>query len=519
MSETTLEAALPAASQPPTPRPMTGRRVWVLVGVGLVVVSALLLVWARTRPGYDPYGWLVWGYQTLHLSLDLGGAPSWKPLPFLFALLYALAGRFDLWLWMITAVSISLAGCVFAGRIAYRVTREQPSAEKSLAPAAGYAPLVAAIFAGAAVLGVQDYMHYILSVQSDPMIVTFCLAAIDMCLCRRYRWALAFAVLGSLGRPEVWPFLCLYTIWAWFKVPDMRLMLVGAVVLVAVMWFGIPWITNGRPDVAGQLAMNTPPVLHNGQVGGTIDQFATLQYLPVWMAALAAIVIGVRRGYRVVLILAGGVVLWVSVESVFALHGFPVLPRFMFEAGAVGAVLAGIGIGLLVNEQAILGGTLPRWSGVAVAVVLTLALVPGVMARISAEGPDLQKQRSRSEQIRLLQATIKTFGGYRAVRACGEPVTNVAYASALAWLTHLDVGHVGYKPGREIRSGSPIVVFMPVSGGGWQVRPWHTPSAQRVSCSNLQASYLITGRHPSGTLVYGRHPEINHGEGQPSRRG
>ncbi len=87
-----------------------------------------------------------------------------------------------------------------------------------------YAPYVAAIVAGAAVLGIEDYFHYILSSQSDPMLVTFVLAAIDMCLIGRYRWTLVFGVLAALGRPEVWPFLGLFMLWAWFKVPRMRWM-------------------------------------------------------------------------------------------------------------------------------------------------------------------------------------------------------------------------------------------------------------------------------------------------------
>ena len=75
-----------------------------------------------------------------------------------------------------------------------------------------------------------------------------------MGLIGRYRWALVFAVLAGLGRPEVWPFLGLFMLWCWFKVPGMRWMVVAGVVLIAFMWFGIPTITNGRPDVAGQLA-------------------------------------------------------------------------------------------------------------------------------------------------------------------------------------------------------------------------------------------------------------------------
>ena len=107
---------------------------WAVIGLGVVAISAVLVRWARTRPGYDPYGWLVWGYQTLHLNLNLGGAPSWKPLPYLFTVPYALAGRYELRLWMITAVAISLAGSIFAGRIAYRVTIGAATGIGSLRP-------------------------------------------------------------------------------------------------------------------------------------------------------------------------------------------------------------------------------------------------------------------------------------------------------------------------------------------------------------------------------------------------
>ena len=58
------------------------------------------------------------------------------------------------------------------------------------------------MFAGVAVLGIQDYMHYILSVQSDPMIVTFCLAAIDCHLSGHPRWAFAFGCWPRSADPR-----------------------------------------------------------------------------------------------------------------------------------------------------------------------------------------------------------------------------------------------------------------------------------------------------------------------------
>ena len=88
----------------------------------MLVISIALVLWARTRPGFDPYGWLVWGHQTITGSLDTNAAPSWKPLPYLFTVPFALAGHYQVWLWMFTSVAVSLAGAVFAARIVCRLT-------------------------------------------------------------------------------------------------------------------------------------------------------------------------------------------------------------------------------------------------------------------------------------------------------------------------------------------------------------------------------------------------------------
>ncbi len=487
------------------PWPWLRRYVWWWTVVGVVVGSTVLLLWARTRPGYDPYGWLVWGYQTVHLSLDLGGAPSWKPLPYLFTVPYALAGhRYELRLWMVTSVAVSLSGCIFAGRIAYRVTRDALPPVEAAEEIRRYVPAAAAIFAGVALLGLEDYMHYILSVQSDPMIVTFCLAGIDMYLSGHYRWALLFGVLGSLGRPEVWPFLGAYLLWAWFRVRSMRWMVVGAIGVIAFMWFGIPWITNGRPNIAGELALRSPRELHQNKVFGTIGRFTELQYLPLWIAALGTLAIAVIRRHRFVLALAVAVVVWVLIEIAFAFHGFPALSRYMFEPAAVATVLAGIGVGWALSSVGTRRRGLSGWGAIVAVAALIAALVPGAVGRLRAERSDLRLQRDRTNEIGLLQTTIDMLGGYHAVRVCGEPVTEVGFASVLAWNTRLDVGSVGYLPGIEMRKKYPIVLMLPVSPGGWSVRPWHARPQQRGQCSGLRAAYVLTKQHPSGVLIRGR---------------
>jgi hypothetical protein len=473
---------------------------WTTAG-GLVALSIILIAWAGTRPSFDAYGWLVWGYQTLHLSLDLGGAPSWKPLPYLFTVPYAVFGHYELLLWMVTCVTISLSGAVFAGRIAYRLTMGVEAAPLDARSYRRFAATAAAVFAGTAVLGLEDYMHYILSVQSDPMIVAFVLAAIDSHLSGRPRLAFWLAVLASLGRPEAWPFLGLYSLWAWRRIPSMRWMICAAAALIVFLWFGIPTITNGRPLVAGQLAQLSPRALRQNKIVGTIGRFTELEYLPVWIAALCTVAIAFVRRNRLVLCLAGGVVVWVIVEIAFALHGWPALPRYLMPAAGVAAVLAGVAVGWVVLEAPRLRHGLPRWAGVPVVAVLVATLVPGAVARLRAERTDLKHERGRTHQIALLQTTMNTLGGYQHIRNCGEPVTYVGYASVLAWLSKLDVGFVGYLPKHELHQRYPIVLFTPLSRGGWIVRPWHTRHYQIPRCRGLNATYVITRGHPGGVLI------------------
>jgi hypothetical protein len=115
---------------------------------------------------------------------------------------------------------------------------------------------------------------------------------------------------------------------------------------------------------------------------------------------------------------------------------------------------------------------------------------------------DLRHERGRTHEIALLQTTINRLGGYQHILACGKPVTIVEYASILAWLTHLDVGSVGYLPRSEMRKRHPILLFASVTQGGWKVRPFHTRRSRLEQCSNAHAAYLVTRSHPSGELIH-----------------
>ncbi|MBV9048015.1 MAG: hypothetical protein JOY58_07085 [Solirubrobacterales bacterium] len=453
---------------------------WSATTVVLVLVSALLVVAARTRPGFDPYGWLVWGHQTLAGNLDTNAAPSWKPLPYLFTVPYALAGHYQLWLWMITAVAVSLSGAVFAARIAYRLTAPPPERR--------FAGLVAGAFAGLALLGISDYWHYIFSYQSDPMIVALCLGAIDCHLSGRPRWAFVLAALASLGRPEVWLFAGLYALWSWRAMPSMRPLIAGGVLVVVALWFGVPALTSRTPFVAASNALGSGRRLHSNQVVGTAKRFLDLYAAPLEIVALCSVALALLRRDRATLALAGGVVAWVVLEIAFALHGWPGLGRYMFEAAGVMVVIAAVFIGRLLsgplqppNERF---ANIPGWLAAALVVVICASLVPSAISRARSEHKDLRVQRARTTQINLLHSTISQFGGAPRFASCGEPLTRLEYQSILAWTLRLNVSSVGFKYGPAIASRRPIVLFTPWPQRGWKVQALRQ---HRPRCRTLPA--------------------------------
>jgi hypothetical protein len=435
--------------------------------IGLLVVSLLILLWARTRPGFDPYGWLVWGHQTVAGNLDTNAAPSWKPLPFLFTVPFGLFGHYQLWLWMVTSLAVSLGGAVFAARIAYRLTLGDGEATGP-----SYAAWVAAAFAGLGLLGLDAYWHYMLSAQSDPMIVTLCLAAIDCHLRGRFRWAFVLGVLASLGRPEVWLFLGLYSIWGWLRVPSMRWLIVTGVVLLVLLWFGIPALTSRTPFQAGANALGSGRRLRSDRVFGTIGRFLGLSPVVLELTALLAVVLAVLRRDRVTVALAAGVCAWVIVEIAFSLHGWPGLARYMFEPAGVVIALAGAGVGrVLVEAPRVSRGV--GWAGVALVVVIVAALVPSAVSRARSEHRDIRGQRGRTAEIGKLSSTVAALGGPARFKPCGEPLTRLEYQTILAWTLHVNVATVGYKYGPAIASGRPVVLFTPYSHGGWHVQALH----------------------------------------------
>jgi hypothetical protein len=425
----------------------------------------------------------------VHGHLDTNGAPSWKPLPFLFTAPYALAGHDALWLWMVTAISVSLAGAVFAWRIAFRLVDDGGRHRR--------AAMLAGTAAAVTLLGIRDYTHFILSSQSDTMIVSLCLAAVDCQLAGRRRWAFWLWVLAALGRPEAWLFLVVYTTWYWRTEPARRQMISAGLVLIPLLWFGIPALTAKTAFVAGKTALHSPRELHQSKVYGTVDRFLDLQEAPVWIAGLLALGLAAWRRSRTIVMLAAGAVAWLLIEIAFVLHGWPGVPRYLFEPVAVVCVLAGVLCGRLLTELpgafARLGSPrigARRWAQVggaaatlAVAALL-VPLAPAAQSRWKVEENDLRHERVRAAEINRLQTVVDRLGAARMV-ACAKIKIPIGYQSVLAWYLDVKIGVLYVNLIDEQLHPAPLLNIYPLRRG-WKVFPTHLTAAAAVRCRGLR---------------------------------
>ena len=175
------------------------------------------------------------------------------------------------------------------------------------------------------------------------------------------------------------------------------------------------------------------------------------------------------------------------VEIGFALHGWPGLARYMFEAGGMLTVLAGVCVGRLLVDRP-RWPRVPSWAGSLLVGVLVLSLVPAAISHAGVEHKDLREQRKRTAVINDLTRVIDSLGGPARLRACGEPLTRLEYQTTLAYALRLNVNRIGFKYSQAIAHGNPIVLFTPpapAASAGWCrrcTRPAPAVSASRLPC-------------------------------------
>jgi hypothetical protein len=259
-------------------------------------------------------------------------------------------------------------------------------------------------------------------------------------------------------------------------------MLVAAALVMAALWFAIPAISSRSAFVAADNAFYSGRRLTHNQIFGTIGRFLDLMPRGLEVTALASVALAAVRRDGVTLALAGGVLAWMVVEIAMVLHGWPGVPRYMFEPAGLLAVIAAIGLGRVLAAAPRVAGprvAAPRMIGaLALAAAAVISVIPVGLSDARGEHRDLDQQRLRTRTLNLLDAEIAGYGGGARFRACGEPLTRLQYQSSLAWELDRNVANVGFKYGPAIDSKRPIVLFTPYpqAGSGWLITAYRQTS-------------------------------------------
>ncbi len=243
----------PAGPAPSAPSRATPRAISSLFPsrnfyLGLVVVTlsvgALSLLIPST-PSYDPWSWLVWSRQIIHGHLTItSGGTSWKPLPMIFTIPFALFGKAAPDLWLVVARAGALAAVVMVFRLAYRLTRRVGGlfgeVEGGLDRLTAAAPALLAGLIGAVALALSASGGFVSANAlgySEGFAAALLLICIDRHIDGQPRQAFVVGFLVALDRPEIWLFWGPYGLWLFWKDPGARVLVAALAVITPIVWF------------------------------------------------------------------------------------------------------------------------------------------------------------------------------------------------------------------------------------------------------------------------------------------
>jgi hypothetical protein len=413
----------------------------VALVLGCLALAALSLLLPST-PTYDPWAWIVWGREVMHLDLSTVGGPSWKPLPVLFTAPFSLLGDAAPDLWLVVARAGALLSIAMAFRLATRLASP------------GRWSFAAGLVAAITLLASTGFIRSVWPGYSEGLLIAFLLWAVESHLDGHRRRALVLGALAALLRPESWLFVGAYGVWLAWRAPATRRLVAACGAAVLALWFLPELWGAGHLLRAAERANNPDPqspayAAHPAQE--VLKEFGLALTWPVF--ALAGVAFGyalVRRSRDLpVLALAGGGLAWLAVVAVMTEAGYSGNPRYLMPVTAVTCVLAGVGLARTLD-------LLPGPRSALVRGVIAVALVAGVAA-VVLERPRVDAVvnglRSDADLNHELATVVDRAGGPKAILACGHPITGAYQVPALAWELHVHTIRIG------LGSPPPAVVF------------------------------------------------------------
>ncbi|HEX2102763.1 MAG TPA: hypothetical protein VHF51_03880 [Solirubrobacteraceae bacterium] len=423
--------------------------------VALIIAGLTALTFlAPAAPTYDPWAWIIWGREVLHLDLSTVHGPSWKPLPVLLTTPFGLFGGLAPDLWLFVARAGTIAGVWFA----FRLGRRLGGIPAGLVAAVPYA------------LAPWTLRNSAMG-NSEGILVALAFAAVDRHLDGRYRMSFGLALGAALLRPEAWPFVGLYGLWLLWRAPAVRTLVIGGFASLPALWLLPEWWGSGdllRAAHRAQTPRSNSPAFADDPVRAVLEQFSSMLTPGVWVGLAALVLVALarrpasRRDLRVVGALVAAALLWVVEVAIMTSDGFSGNVRYLVMPAALLWLLAGIGVGWAV--RAVLGARAASGAvAVAVAVALGAAFAAPAVHRVPADIRALTYQARLNDNVGTLVARA---GGPERLRACGHVYTGPFQVPVVAWYMRLHTTQVSSLVPRR-----PAVVFRVRSNGSSRPAP------------------------------------------------
>jgi len=481
-------------------RLVSGTRLYLVLGALALVIGVLSLLIPST-PSYDPWAWLVWGREIVHLKLHTTGGPTWKPLPVIFTTLFAPFGKAapDMWLVIARAGALMAAAMVF--KVSWRLTRaigghlfEDGSERRAalLGP-----PLLAGLIAAIGLVFSGGFISDNALGYSEGLMTALVLIAFERHLDGHHRQAFAIGFAAALDRPEIWLFWGPYGLWLFWKDPGARKLVIGLFVLIPVLWFLPEYWGSGHflrgVNRAQHPRSNSPAFAKCPFCSELVDHAwptVLLRIKVVAALAVAAAAVVLLRAWRAgmrhlesprdralaAVILSGvlGVGWWVVV-GIMTQAGFSGNDRYLVLGAALIEIAGAVGWGWAALELAArvrgvarsrpsgrvrLPGPAVVWSSVALLAVC-FALIPNRVTGSLIDVPRTHRALVYQAQLRTgVTAAVAKLGGPAKVLACGTVMTEGFQVPMLAWTLGVHTIDVEASPLSVSHPGpAPNVIF------------------------------------------------------------
>jgi hypothetical protein len=471
----------PAAGDRATPRaistflPARNFYLW-LIAVALAVGALSLLI--PSTPSYDPWSWLVWSRQIIHGHLTItSGGTSWKPLPMIFTIPFALFGNAAPDLWLVVARAGAFAAVVMVFRLAYRLTLRVGGlfgeADPDLDRLTVMAPALLAGLIGAVALALSASGGFVSSNAlgySEGFAAALLLVSIDRHLDGRHRQAFVVGFLVALDRPEIWLFWGPYGLWLFWKDPGARVLVAALFVITPIVWFAPVYVGCGsfscsvnrathprsnslafasNPFVAELKRAAWPTMLLRIKVVAALLVVAVAGILlaAYRRAGLAALRTDANRARLTAALIGLGGLSWFVVIAVMTQVGFSGNNRYLVLGSALVDICGAVGFGWAARELAVLGAR--RWRGAGssrtavggafqwsatVLLALVFLFVPNWVGANMISIPRTHGSLVYQAHIRQgMNDLIARFGGADKVLGCGSVMTEGFQVPMVAW--------------------------------------------------------------------------------------